>query len=246
MIIHDLREAPALAGIYKFRNKLNNKIYIGKTNNLKTRLKSYLQKSTSRPIIKAIEKYGIDNFEIKILQTFDSINNNEILALETAFIDFYKSHQDGYNICLFSNDRTGVKTPQSVKEKQRKSATGRKMPEDLKRKLSMLKTGENHPNWGKHHSVETIEKMRLSKIGKKSSQETKHKISKNHSKSQRKNVIQIDPITHVPIKIWDSMIDAALYFGGKNQNTISRACWTQLNKPSPHKAFGYLWNYKSE
>lgn len=246
MILNRISDAPISAGIYKFRNKLNNKIYIGKSNNLKTRLKSYLQKSIKRPIVRAIEKYGIDNFEIEILQIFDSINNNEILALETAFIDFYKSHQDGYNICLFSNDKTGVKTPESVKEKQRKSATGRRMSEDLKRRLSILKAGENHPNWGKRHSAETIEKMKLSKMGKKSSQETRDKISKNHSRSQRKNVVQIDPVTHIPIKIWDSMIDAALHFGGKNQNTISRACWTQLNRPSPYRAFGYLWNYKSE
>lgn len=72
------------------------------------------------------------------------------------------------------------------------------------------------------------------------------KYTKTHERSQRKNVVQIDPVTHIPIKIWDSMIDAALHFGGKNQNTISRACWTQLNRPSPYRAFGYLWNYKSE
>jgi len=57
--------------------------------------------------------------------------------------------------------------------------------EEFKKKLSEASKGENGPNWGKHLSEETKNKLRQVNIGKHLSEETKRKLSeankgKNH------------------------------------------------------------------
>ena len=58
--------------IYCYKNLINNKEYVGQTNNLKRRKKQHIQDSIhqhqghenayNQPIHCAIRKYGIDNF----------------------------------------------------------------------------------------------------------------------------------------------------------------------------------------
>ena len=50
--------------------------------------------------------------------------------------------------------------------------------EETKQKISKSLSGENHPNYGKKHSLKTIEKIREGNIGKERTKETKDKISK--------------------------------------------------------------------
>jgi len=61
MIFNDL---PKTFGIYKFTNKINGRIYIGKSNNLRYRIKHHLRKSANQVIDRAIKKYGLDNLNI--------------------------------------------------------------------------------------------------------------------------------------------------------------------------------------
>lgn len=76
--------------IYKITNKINGKIYIGQTTRtLKERWADYIKEykyikedsKNLRLIIKAFRKYGIDNFEITILEdsieTLEELNNKE-------------------------------------------------------------------------------------------------------------------------------------------------------------------------
>ena len=56
--------------IYKFTNRINNKIYVGQTTcKLQDRVNKHLQDSYSDEFYfhRALKKYGIDNFNIDIL-----------------------------------------------------------------------------------------------------------------------------------------------------------------------------------
>jgi hypothetical protein len=61
------------AGIYIFVNKVNKKFYIGKSNDLLTRVKSYTKNTldanfSNSKIFKAINKYGFNNFAFSIIE----------------------------------------------------------------------------------------------------------------------------------------------------------------------------------
>ncbi|MBL7084335.1 MAG: hypothetical protein ISS41_12000 [Candidatus Aminicenantes bacterium] len=55
---------------------------------------------------------------------------------------------------------------------------GKKMSAEARLNNSLAKRGKNHPNWGKHLSKETREKIRQANLGRKYNEETKRKISK--------------------------------------------------------------------
>lgn len=61
-----------MASIYKITNKINNKVYIGKTNNsIQQRFKEHIRdskKHSNRPLYRAFNKYGIDNFTISMVE----------------------------------------------------------------------------------------------------------------------------------------------------------------------------------
>lgn len=86
--------------IYKITNTINNKVYIGKTNNIKNRVKNYInifcKGEINNKIDKAINKYGITNFNISILEV--AYNNYSADIKEKYYIDLYNSITEGYNI----------------------------------------------------------------------------------------------------------------------------------------------------
>jgi group I intron endonuclease len=181
-------------------NLVNGKIYIGKANNLRRRIQSHLCRCRKMQIIdNAIKKYGAENFTLLVLAEFEQVNNLELLALETAFIEYFNSTNPkvGYNICLFSNDTTGVK-----------------VSEETKRKMSDKRKGRVGPFLGKHHSEEskkkTSEKLLGSKkpfghaMGNKNPNFGKY----GENSPNRKSVQQINKNTGKIIKTWPSIIDA--------------------------------------
>ena len=157
----DLPLIPRKAGVYLFTNKINGKFYVGKAFDLYRRMHYHKGKMTGLYFSHAIQKYGWENFDLEILQEYDKgIDNNILLALETAFIDFYESlsSQNGYNIMLFGTDRTGIKHTPETKLKMSNAAKGRILSEEHK------------------------EKLRLSHVGIPRSEETKKKISQNSAR----------------------------------------------------------------
>lgn len=85
--------------IYKATNKINGKIYIGQTNNLKRRFYEHISDSRSchQPFDKALRKYGIDNFDIKIIDS--SNQKDKINKLEIYYISKFNSKVPvGYNV----------------------------------------------------------------------------------------------------------------------------------------------------
>lgn len=87
--------------IYKITNKINNKVYIGKTlETLEKRWKQHQKDSLrflDRPLYRAINKYGIENFTIEIIEQPDI----ELLSeRESYWIKHYNSFHIGYNATL--------------------------------------------------------------------------------------------------------------------------------------------------
>lgn len=87
--------------IYKITNTINNKVYIGKTySTIERRFGQHKRDSRKdsckdRPLYKAMNKYGIENFVITELGKFDNLEEKEM-----EFIKEYDSYKNGYNATL--------------------------------------------------------------------------------------------------------------------------------------------------
>lgn len=98
--------------IYKLTNLLNNKIYIGQTNNINRRMQEHKHdKRKNKPIHAAIVKYGWENFKLDILYYGENYNEEE-----KKWIKFYDSQNKdkGYNIVEGGQDSSGESNPASV------------------------------------------------------------------------------------------------------------------------------------
>ena len=90
-----------MAYIYKITNKINNKIYIGKTEfSIEKRFKehcrdAFREKNEKRPLYAAMRKYGIENFEISLIEETDNPEERE-----KYWIEQYNSYSYGYNATL--------------------------------------------------------------------------------------------------------------------------------------------------
>lgn len=97
--------------VYCYRNKTNNKKYIGITSRkIEERHRSHIYESLNKnskvyntPFKRAIRKYGIDNFELNILHT--NVSEEEASYLEKKYIKKYKTYwkyhnSNGYNATI--------------------------------------------------------------------------------------------------------------------------------------------------
>lgn len=93
-----------IAYIYHFTNQLNQKKYIGKTNNIEHRIEQHLSalKKNNHHSIKlqrAVNKYGLENFQFTY-KTVEVLDENELNILEIQEIEKYNSYKEGYNETL--------------------------------------------------------------------------------------------------------------------------------------------------
>ena len=87
------------SGIYKIENTINKKHYIGQSEDLENRIKEhkYLMsklKENNKKLNNDITKYGIDNFEIHIIEFCKA---EELDEKEKKYIKLYNSIETGYN-----------------------------------------------------------------------------------------------------------------------------------------------------
>lgn len=106
-MLENKKEDLNISGIYCFKNKINNKLYIGSSINIFSRKAEHLRvlkknKHHSFHFQKSWNKYGENNFEFKIIKV---CGKNSLIYQERFYIKKYKSNNRnfGYNIRDFEN-----------------------------------------------------------------------------------------------------------------------------------------------
>lgn len=153
------------SGIYIITNIINNKKYVGSSKNLSKRkiahfLKLYNNNHPNIHLQASYNKYGKDVFIFNIIEHVEDIT--ELVNREQYWIDILKPE---YNKRLIANSNLG-----SI------------FSEFAKLNMSKAMTGEGNNFFGKSHSTESKEKMKLAKLGKKLSEDHKTKILLKHQK----------------------------------------------------------------
>lgn len=104
--------------IYKITNLINNKVYIGQTNDFTRRMREHKNKmygNCSKVLYDAINKYGWDNFTMEMIEDYCE-NYSE---RENYWIEFYNAKvPNGYNVDLTDLDYAGKQylSPETVLE----------------------------------------------------------------------------------------------------------------------------------
>ena len=130
------------SGIYCFKNLINNKCYIGQAINLKKRLRSHYSaflagRNQHLALYKAINKYGLNNFDLSIIEFVDPNlpNLKEVLdELEKKYIKEYNSYgETGYNMTEGGDAGVlGLKMTEEQKEKIKKNVIEQNKKSKLK------------------------------------------------------------------------------------------------------------------
>jgi group I intron endonuclease len=219
-----------MIGIYKIVNIINNKIYIGSSNNIINRWKLHRRdlfknKHDNFHLQFSWNKYGEDNFIFEIVE--EVLDKTLLLEREQYYLDFYKSYEKeiGYNILKIAGNSLGFKHTEETKQKlselnkgKKSIWYGKKHTEETKRKIS-------ESNMGKHISSEK-ERLRLSKLhkGKKLSQEQKDRMSESH-KGEKNHFYGKRHSQETKEKISKNHCDV----GGDN-NPKSKLTWQQVRE----------------
>jgi len=134
------------SGIYLWLNNINNKYYIGSAKDLRNRIARYFSNkeltNSNYLIQRAIIKHKHENFSLYILEYCDF---NDLIAREQFYLD---SLTPPYNILRIAGNLLGFKHSEITLEK-----------------FSDMRKGQNHPMYGKQHSLETLAKMSIAKGG---------------------------------------------------------------------------------
>lgn len=236
-----LKSFPNLAGIYKFVNKINGKIYIGEGKSLKRRVVRYFhEKKEPRPIIRAFNKYGFDNFEYYVVESFPlGTPKSVLLDREEFWIKFYQTLNPkiGYNVCPRGTDATGRICNEVTKSKLRQKHLGKKHSDATKKAMSDSHKGEKHWQYGKSGEETSFWGKKLSPEHKKALMDSQVGIPKYYN---RRKIHQINPKTKEILSTWDSLGEAAVgIYGDKaTQQFISRVLCRRRNK---YKGSGWIY-----
>lgn len=157
-------------GIYKITNKINNKIYIGKSVNIERRWQQEINGySCNKHLFKSFNLHGVENFSFEILEECKKEILNE---KEIYYISYFNSTDQnlGYNITLGGDGIVNVS--------------------DEHRKIIAESNKKNPRRKGKKNSKEHRERISNSNKGKKLSKEHKEKIS-NSNKGRKFSEIHL-------------------------------------------------------
>jgi group I intron endonuclease len=158
--------------IYQITNKFNGKKYIGVTDNVSRRWQQHKNCKLRRPLYLAFEKYGIDNFDFKVIyQSKD--REHAIKEAEPLFVKLHNAYgSDGYNLNEGGHDTNTPEKRKRSSERMRLNnpMTGRTNSTSFKKghkpvitaernkKISESKRGSGNPNYGKPETSARLNK----------------------------------------------------------------------------------------
>lgn len=123
-------------GIYIIKNKINDKVYVGQSVDIKARwyahkrsAKKETDQSANTQIHTAMREYGTENFYLEVLELCDY---SKLSEREIYWIKKYNSYENGYNMtrggesCLGETNGRALLTEEMVREIR--AAYGNKIP----------------------------------------------------------------------------------------------------------------------
>lgn len=206
LIVIKLLAPPPL--IYLIKNNITGGKYVGQTRReVKYRWNCHVKSTKDYPLHRSIRKHGVENFTFSILETSPTYESLD--ELERKHIKSQKSYiKDGFG---GYNLTTGGSGPKYYSEETRQKiglsgkgrvSTRRGIPltESHRQILSNILSGENNPNYGKHHSDEVKEKIAKTKRGKI--------LSDNHKDKIRKSSLRA--LENISDESWKRICDAGI------------------------------------
>lgn len=226
--------------IYCYTNIVNGKKYVGQAVNFNKRRKQHVNDSYNKnkkydhnmPFHRAIRKYGIENFKVKILK--ENLETQCLLNFwECYYIDKFNTlvkNKKGYNVSSGGSNGNNFagKTEEEmneIKAKLSEAHKGKTFSEETKQKMSDSKkdnyVGENHPMWNNGKQIAQYDKnMQLLAI-----------YGSSHEAERQTGVAQTNIIT-------------CCKFHAMNCNCEE---WFKTHKRDPRKiAGGFIWKYYEE
>lgn len=168
---------PPMFYVYKIINLLNNKFYIGKTSSLERRWSNHSThpfcdktKNECPKLYNAIRKYGISNFKLEVLFSFDV--ENEALLKEESLIKELNSIENGYNISPGGQGfKSGKDHPQFgkpidliIKEKISTSLKGHFVSEESKMKASNSLLGKGLGESNSNSKISNLDALEIKRL----------------------------------------------------------------------------------
>lgn len=218
--------------IYLFKNKINGKVYIGQTSvQLRKRVQQHITtshmwtKSHKSPFHKAINKYGISNFDLQILEHCK--DQQELDNREIYWIAYYNSTNRNYGYNIDSGGKKGKKTKPLSKEHKQKLLMchlGKKQSDKTKQLIS----NSHKTKWkDKEFYNQHITKFR------------------NIIGWNNKPVYQYD-LNGNFIKAWQSTSEISRILYGNNKSSLGRNIYLNINKNKlGFTKNGSIWSYIS-
>jgi group I intron endonuclease len=221
-------------GIYFIINLENGKVYVGQTNNIKSRIAGHFRdlkrgKHCNRHLQSAFEKYGEEKFRPHIAE-FCAID--DLTAREQAWMD-YLGEAKIYNIAPAGGSCLGIKHTKEFCEKQSARRKGMKQPlhvclavgmsnrtritsDETRRKLSLALSR-------RVVTKETRMKLSAANKGRPLSEDQKKKISDARSKKitafgKTKTLIEWSAETGIPA----TAIDKRLRYGWSAEDALTK------------------------
>lgn len=136
-----------VSGIYILKNIINNKMYIGSTNKMSTRISTHLQMLNykthhSSKLQNAVNKYDYSNFQLQ-MYIYNDLDRDFLYDIEEYLINTLDSYKNGYNMVIDSRSYLDKKYSLETREQMSCSRKNTKLTEEHKRKIGITKSIQN-------------------------------------------------------------------------------------------------------
>ncbi len=145
-------------GIYKIENKVNHKVYVGKSKDITHRWSEHKwalknNRHINRTLQNAWNKYGESAFDFSVVEECEDDVTSE---REIHYVKVYHAFVEdgGYNLTRGGDGGVGHRLSDEMKQHIGSFHKGQLISEDRKKLYSILYSGEGNPFYGKHHTYE--------------------------------------------------------------------------------------------
>lgn len=222
--------------IYAIRNKIDNKVYIGKTSNFHNRIishkycmRNFSKKGSNRHLYYACQKYGISSFEFLVLEKFEHLDETLLGDRELHWMIYYKStdRQFGYNLRLDSSTRCVVHP--ETRAIQRNRSTGKNNPNfgnkwtnDMKKAMS--DDAKNRHANGECYGEEWKKKISAASVEMWKDEDRKRKMAaKVSARKQKYRFRQLTKEGEL-VRVWESVAEIVDINSGYKWQNIYSVC----------------------